>query len=530
MGSLPRVRFVVSCLVFFPLPALAVTIAPTSATVTENGTKQFTASTPSTWTTTCGSVSSTGLFKAPLYPSTTCKITAKATNGSGSVAAAVTVISAIVITPPSAKTPQGKTQQFKANMPVAWTAKCGSISSTGLYTASGTVGTSCTIEAIATAAPKYTAYGFDMITSAPPTNTPLTVTPTSATVTEAATLQFKASIPATWTTTCGSVSSTGLFKAPLYPSNTCKVTATATNGSGSAGASITVVSAIVITPPSAKTPQGKTQQFTANMPVTWSAKCGTISATGLYTASGTVGTSCTIEAIASTAPQYTAYGFDTITAPGSTTVSISPLNPSVKEGATQQFTASTASTFKTSCGSISSTGLFTAPLSPGSCTVTATATNGSGATASTAAAVTSPITISPASTVTAQGHTQQFSASVPVTWTASCGSISAAGLFTASATPGAACTVKATASTGTAYTATALDSIGAASALTISPLSPTLPAGTHQQFTSSVASTWTASCGSFGSSTGLYNAPATPGSCTSPPRQPTGAVTSHLLS
>ncbi len=511
MGYLPRVSLVLSCLAFFSIPALAVTISPTSATVTENATKQFTASTPSTWTTTCGSVSTTGLFKAPLYPSTTCKITAKATNGSGTVTAAVTVISAIVITPPSAKTPQGKTQQFTANMPVAWTAKCGSISASGLFTASGTVGTSCTIEAMATAAPKYTAYGYDAIT-APTSTAPLSVTPGSATVTEAATQQFTASTPATWTTTCGSVSSAGLFKAPLYPSNTCKVTATATNGS--AGANVTVVSAIVISPPSAKTPQGKTQQFTANMPVSWSAKCGTISAAGLYTASGTVGTSCTIEAMATTAPQYTAYGFDTITAPGSTTVSISPLNPSVKEGATQQFTASTASTFKASCGSISSAGLFTAPLSPGSCTITATATNGSGATATTAATVTSPITISPASTVTAQGQTQQFSANTPVTWSTSCGSISAAGLFTASATPGSACAVKATASSGTAYTATALDSIGAASALTITPLSPTLPAGTHQQFTSSVASTWTASCGAIGTTTGLYTAPATPGPCT----------------
>src|SRR3954447_19751616 len=213
----------------------------------------------------------------------------------------------------------------------------------------------------------------------------VTISPTSATVTENATKQFTASIASTWTTTCGSISSAGLFKAPLYPSTTCKVTAT--NGSSTAGASITVVSPIVMTPVSAKTPQGQTEQFTANMPVAWTAKCGTISTAGLYTASGTVGTNCTIQATATTSPQYTVYGFDTIMAPTSTTVTISPLNPSVAEAATVQFTTSTASTWTATCGTISSSGLYTAPLAAGACTISATATNGSGAKASTMATI-----------------------------------------------------------------------------------------------------------------------------------------------
>ncbi len=482
-------------------------------TIKENATQQFTASTPSTWTTTCGSVSSTGLFKAPLYPSTTCKVTATAKNASGSATTTIAVTSPIVITPASAKTAQNKTQQFTANMAVNWTAKCGTISSSGLFTASAAVGTTCTIEAIAKTAPLYTAYGYDSIT-APSTGGPFTISPTSATVTENATRQFTASKAATWTKTCGSVSSAGLFKAPLYPSTSCKVTATATDGSGSASASVTVVSAIVMTPVSAKTPQGQTQQFTANMPVSWTAKCGSISSTGLFTASGTVGSTCTIEAIATGTTAYTAYGYDTIASPTSTTVTVSPQNPVVSEGATQQFTASTASTFSASCGTISSAGLFTAPLAPGSCVITATATNGSGAKGSTTASISSPITITPASAVTAQGQTQQFTANRAVTWSASCGSINASGLFTASATQGSSCTIKAVASSGTAYTASAVDTIGAASALTITPLSPSLPAGTQQQFTSSVAATWTASCGTIGASTGLYKAPSSPTSCT----------------
>ena len=54
----------------------SVSISPTSATVSEGATQQFTASAAATWQTTCGTISSTGLFKAPLYPSTTCTVTA----------------------------------------------------------------------------------------------------------------------------------------------------------------------------------------------------------------------------------------------------------------------------------------------------------------------------------------------------------------------------------------------------------------------------------------------------------------------
>ena len=106
-----------------------VTISPASATVTEGGTQQFTASAAATWQTTCGTISSAGLFKAPLYPSTTCMVTATAS--SGSATASLNVVSPIVMTPPSAATPQGKTQQFSANMPVTWSAKCGSITAAG---------------------------------------------------------------------------------------------------------------------------------------------------------------------------------------------------------------------------------------------------------------------------------------------------------------------------------------------------------------------------------------------------------------
>ena len=287
-----------------------------------------------------------------------------------------------------------------------------------------------------------------------------TVSPSSAIVQENATQQFTASTPSTWTTTCGTISSTGLLRAPLYPSTSCTITANAMDGSGTVTARATLVSPIVMTPGSAKTPQGRTQQFTAGMPVTWVAKCGTISSNGLYTASGPVGTACTVEGISISYPKYTVYGYDMITAPVATTLTISPLNPTVTEGATQQFATSSSATYASTCGTISTSGIFTAPLTPTSCTITAQATDGSGQIALTSAFISSPLVIAPTVATTALGQTQQFTASSAVTWTTSCGSISSAGLFTASAAQGAVCTITATATGGTAYTSIASDTIG----------------------------------------------------------------------
>ncbi len=139
----------------------SITISPSSATVIEGATLQFTAAGATSWTTTCGTVSSTGLYKAPLYPSTSCTVTASGSGGSAT--ANVTLTSPIIMTPASAATSLGKTQQFSASMPITWSAKCGSITASGLFTASAPVGTFCTIEGIATGTVKYTVFGYDKV-------------------------------------------------------------------------------------------------------------------------------------------------------------------------------------------------------------------------------------------------------------------------------------------------------------------------------------------------------------------------------
>jgi hypothetical protein len=341
---------------------------------------------------------------------------------------------------------QGATQQFTASQASTWSASCGSISSGGLYTAPNAQ-TSCTVTGTASDGSGKTASTSVTVSSA------FTVSPTTASVSEGATQQFTASLGATWGASCGSVDGTGLFTAPLTPGS-CTVTATSTDGSNrTASGTATVTSPISITPASATTAVGLTQQFSANAAVNWSASCGSIDSTGLFTAPATAG-SCTITATASNAPAYTATAVDTV----SNSYVVSPQNPTVGEGASQQFSANIASTWASSCGSIDNNGVFTAPFSQPTCQVTGTATDGSNATSSTNVTISSPITVTPSSATTAANQTQSFSANQAVTWSASCGSIDINGLFTAPGTAGS-CTITATASSGQPYTATALDTV-----------------------------------------------------------------------
>jgi hypothetical protein len=288
----------------------------------------------------------------------------------------------------------------------------------------------------------------------------ITISPTNPTVSEGAKQQFTASAAATWKTSCSTISSAGLFTAGLYPGS-CTVTATAVDGSGSVSTPIHIASPITMTPASARTAQNSTQQFSASQPVTWTAACGSITPAGLYTASGPVGKSCTIEGIATGSPKYTVYGYDVATTATTPPFSISPLKPSIAVNTSLQFSASAAATWTASCGSIGGSGLYTAPASAGSCTITATATSVSGQSASTVATITSasgPISITPSSVALHALATKQFSASQAVTWGASCGTITSSGLFTAPVTNGT-CTITGTATSNPSLTGTATAAI-----------------------------------------------------------------------
>ena len=142
-------------LIFACLPGMALRVIPSSATVQENATQLFMANRLSTWTTTCGTITSAGLFTAPLFPAT-CTVTAKAIHGGGTETASVKVVSPISITPATANTYALGKQQFSANMAVTWATSCGAIDSSGLFAAASTAG-SCTITATASSGTAYTA-------------------------------------------------------------------------------------------------------------------------------------------------------------------------------------------------------------------------------------------------------------------------------------------------------------------------------------------------------------------------------------
>src|SRR6266567_8674853 len=125
------------------------------------------------------------------------------------------------------------------------------------------------------------------------------------------------------------------------------------------------------------------------------------------------------------------------------TIVVSPTSTSLTSGGTQQFSATvlgstnTAVTWTSSAGTISTSGLFTAPTVTTNTSVTVTATsNANTAKKASATVAVSPtgstisVTVSPSSTTLTSGNTQQFSATVQgtsntaVTWSATAGTVS----------------------------------------------------------------------------------------------------------
>lgn len=113
---------------------------------------------------------------------------------------------------------------------------------------------------------------------------------------------------------------------------------------------------------------------------------------------------------------------------------VSPSSVSVGLGASQQFSASNATGWKATYGTISSSGLYTAPAAmpaSGADTVTATGAGGSG---SATVTLLGKLVVSPATASAVLASTVQFSAANATSWKAMYGAVSASGLYTAPAT------------------------------------------------------------------------------------------------
>ena len=251
-------------------------------------------------------------------------------------------------------------------------------------------------------------------------------------------------------------------------------------GSGGSGGSTTV--SIAISPTTATVTSGGTQQFqatvtgTTNTGVTWqvnqvtggSTQNGTISTSGLYTAPTTdVSLQVTVTAVSNADTTKTANATVTVNPvtlpPPTITVTISPTTATVGAGQTQQFAATVTGTTNTAVtwsvdgisggnttvGTVSITGLYTAPATAAGHTVTATSVADTTKSASAAVTVLA-MTIAPTTTSLTPKGSRQFTATVQgtgnngVTWSVdgvaggnqSTGTISSTGLYIAPASTG----------------------------------------------------------------------------------------------
>lgn len=231
-----------------------------------------------------------------------------------------------------------------------------------------------------------------------------------------------------------------------------------------------------------------------------------------------------------------------------TSIDLTPPSVTLQEGAAQQFTATghfsdgtTAAitpTWTATGGAVSSSGLYTAGAVAGAFQVVATAP---GTSISKAAAVTvtagppvlTSISVAPATISLAPAATQQFTAtghysgggtgSVAVNWSATGGTINAAGLYTAGATAGpyqVTATLIGGAMAGTAAV-TITPAPPTLTSVTVAPLTVTLVPAATQQFaatghysdgstSTTLPMTWTAAGGTV-NATGLYTAGAEDG-------------------
>ncbi len=607
--------------------AVSLSLSPKSAQVPLGGSLQFQVTVSGTtdsvviWSVTgancigitCGSITGDGFYTAPPTAPSPATVTVTAisladvtvsTSATVSIGSPSTV--SVSVSPKDVVLATGGQQQFSANVTgtsntaVTWSVSgigcvagsCGSISSTGLYTAPAAVPASAAITITAKSVADPTKSGSASLVVQSATSVSVSISPKTAQLSAGGQLQFSAAVSGStnaavmWSVSgsgctgsaCGTITAGGLYTAPAAlpnpPSVTVKAKAIADpSASASATASLVAGSAVSVSPPSATLKPGAQLQFSASTNgtstalVIWSisgsgctgSSCGSISSTGLYSAPATAPNPPIVAVTATLLSNPTKSGSATVTISSGTAVgvSISPTSAQVGVGSSKQFTATVTGSSNAAvtwsiagtgcaadtCGTISSSGLFTAPAvppNPAFFSITATSvadpTKSASASVTVIAAVT--ITISPTSVKLAPSTTRQFTAHVTgssntsVSWSiagagcsgVNCGTISSSGFYTAPATvPNpSVVTVTATSQADTTKSASAQVSIVTPVVVTISPTTVLLTVGAQQQFNAMVSGSpntavnWSVSgsgcsasaCGTV-SSSGLYTAPAT---------------------
>jgi hypothetical protein len=390
--------------------------------------------------------------------------------------------------------------------------------------------------------------------------TSVAISPTTAQAIVGSTLPFSATVQGsttntavTWKATRGTITSAGVYTAPSTTGSDTVTATSAADATKSASATLTVIAApstptvtsVTLSPASASVNTAGTQQFAASVQgtvtdktVSWKAASGTITTGGFYTAPATAGTD-TVTATSNADNTKSATVTVTVTTAVVNSISISPPNASLLTSATQQFTANVSGTvtdksvtWKAASGTITAAGLYTAPATAVTDTITATSnadsTKSATAKVTVAPPVVNSVTISPTTASILTSGTQTFTATVSgavsnksVTWKASSGTIDASGNYTAPTTAGTA-TVTATSVADTTKSASAMVTIATPviNSVTVSPATSSLATGGTAQFSATVSGTntnksvtWKAALGTI-TSAGAYTAPANPGTDT----------------
>ncbi len=445
------------------------------------------------------------------------------------------------------------------------------------------------------------------------TVTTVTVTPATVSVATNATQQFTAAVKdqfgtaissptVTWSivTGGGSVNASGLYTAPAT-AGSASVKATSGSANGTAAVTITASNAApTVATPAGASPSTVTGTTTAlsvlgaddggeaNLVYTW-ATTGTPPAAVTFSANGTnasKSTTATFTKAGSYTFQVTIKDAGNLTTTSSvtvtvsqtaTTVTLSPTSASVVSLHTQQFAATVNDQFGTAIaspsvtwsivtggGTVSASGLYTAPAAAGSASVKATSGSASGTAAVTitnsapsvaTAAAASPSTVTGTTTaLSVLGADDGGEANLVYTWattgtppaavTFSANGTNAAKSSTATFTKAGSYTFQVTIKDGANSTVTSSVTVTVnqtATTVTLSPTSASVAANATQQFTATVKDqfataitspsvTWSVLTGSGTiSASGLYTAPATAGSATvkavSGPASATAAVT-----
>lgn len=354
----------------------------------------------------------------------------------------------VAVTPSTVNLNPGKSIQFSAtgsaNGVYLWSLSgagcigisCGMITSGGFYTAPPVAPQPGVVTVTATSLADLTQHGSATVTIGPQPVIGITVSPTQANVGLGASQLFTAAVTGTtnigvtWSlsglscagTACGILTAGGLYTAPAILPNPAIVFVKATSKADttkSATATVSLISPIKVSilPTTAQIKVGGTLQFTAQVTgtpvtgVTWSvsgkgcsgAACGRITSAGLYTAPATAPNPAVVTVRVTSVADSTASATATVTLLTPIGITISPKSVVVTAGEQIQFhytvvgTTDTAVTWSVSgascsgsaCGTISSTGLYTAPVSiAAQMNVTVTVTSRASQTAKASATVT----------------------------------------------------------------------------------------------------------------------------------------------